>query len=107
MQHGMHRGVALGGATLRADAALTGVSQFAAEVVARLVARDPGEDTGPREDVLQYHYTEALRGGLRVLRYAEPEDIIAATGEGGETLLVHIRPAANGLTGVLLIYHAP
>lgn len=53
MQHGMHRGVALGGATLRADAALTGVSQFAAEVVARLVARDPGEDTGPREDVLQ------------------------------------------------------
>ncbi len=61
----------------------------------------------PREDVLQYHYTEALRGGLRVLRYAEPEDIIAATGTGGETLLVHIRPAAIGLTGVLLIYRAP
>lgn len=61
----------------------------------------------PHEDVLQYHYTEALRGGLRVLRYAEPEDIIAATGAGGEALLVHIRPAANGLTGVLLIYRAP
>jgi len=61
----------------------------------------------PREDVAQYHYTEALRGGLRVLRYTEPDDIIAATGEGGEALLVYIRTAANGLTGVLLIYRAP
>lgn len=48
MQHGMHKGAAL-----RADGALTGVSQFAAEVVARLVSRDTGEDAGPREDVLQ------------------------------------------------------
>ncbi len=61
----------------------------------------------PREDLLQYHYTEALRGGLRVLRYAEPEDIIAATDAGGKTLSIHIRPAANGLTGVLLLYRAP
>ena len=61
----------------------------------------------PREDLLQYHYAVALRGGLRVLRYAEPEDIIAATGAGGETLVVHIRPTANGLTGVLLLYRAP
>lgn len=48
MQHGMHKGAAL-----RADGSLTGVSQFAAEVVARLVSRDPGEEMGPREDVLQ------------------------------------------------------
>lgn len=61
----------------------------------------------PREDVLQYHYTEALRGGLRVLRFSKPEDIIAATGEGGETLLVHLRPAATGLSGVLVLYRAP
>lgn len=61
----------------------------------------------PREDVLQYHYAEALRGGLKVRRYAEPEDIIAADDADGETLLVHIRPAANGLTGVLLLYRAP
>jgi hypothetical protein len=48
MQHGIHKGTAL-----RAGGALTGVSQFAVEVVARLVSRDPAEEVAPREDVLE------------------------------------------------------
>lgn len=59
------------------------------------------------EDVLQYHYTRAVRAGLRVVRHAEPEDIIAATGQHGETLVVNVRPAAHGLSGVDLLYRAP
>lgn len=48
MQHGIHNGTAL-----RAGGALTGVSQLAVEVVARLVSRDPAEEVAPREDVLE------------------------------------------------------
>jgi len=59
------------------------------------------------EDVLQYHYARALRAGLKPARYAEPEDIIAAKGARGETLVVHVRPAMHGLTGVDLLYRAP
>lgn len=61
----------------------------------------------PREDVLQYHFTRAMRAGLYARRYAKPGDSIAATGGGGETLVAHVRPAANGLTGVTLVYRAP
>lgn len=60
----------------------------------------------PREDVLQYHFTRAVRAGLYARRYAEPEDSIAATGQGGETLVAHVRKAPNGLTGVTLVYRA-
>lgn len=59
------------------------------------------------EDVLQYHYTRAVRGGLKASRHTAPEDLIAATAASGETLVVHIRPAAHGLTGVDLLYRAP
>lgn len=58
-------------------------------------------------DVLQYHYARAVRARLKAARYAEPEDIIAATGPRGETLVVHVRPAVHGLTGVDLLYRAP
>lgn len=58
------------------------------------------------EDVLQYHYTRAKRAGLQVSRHNQPEDIIAAKGKSGETLVVHLRSAAHGLTGVDLLYRA-
>lgn len=58
-------------------------------------------------DVLQYHYARAVRAGLNAARHTAPEDIIAATGTDGETLVVHVRPIANGLTGVDLLYRAP
>lgn len=48
MKHLVHNG-----ATLQAGGAMIGVSLFAAEVVARLVSRDPGEEVVAREDVLQ------------------------------------------------------
>lgn len=59
------------------------------------------------EDVLQYHYARALRAGLRPARYAAPEDILAAAGTNGETLVVHVRSGAHGLSGVDLLYRAP
>jgi hypothetical protein len=59
------------------------------------------------EDVLQYHYTRARRAKLTAQRHAKPEDIIAATAKNGETLVVHVRPAMHGLTGVELLYRAP
>jgi hypothetical protein len=59
------------------------------------------------QDVLQYHYIRAARAGLKPARYATPDDIIAATGKTGEALVVHVRPAANGLTGVDLLYRWP
>jgi hypothetical protein len=59
------------------------------------------------EDVLQYHYVRAKRAGLTTARHAAPEEIIAATNKRGETLVVHVRPAPHGLTGVTLLYHAP
>lgn len=59
------------------------------------------------DDVLQYHYTRATRAGLQASRHNRPEDIIAAKGKTGETLVVHLRSAAHGLTGVVLLYRAP
>ncbi len=58
----------------------------------------------PIDDLLQYHYARASRAGLSAARYAAPEDIVAAKGQGTERLTVHIRPAAGGLNGVDLIY---
>ncbi len=58
-------------------------------------------------DVLQYHYARARRAELRAVRYALPEDIIAATGKHGETLVVHVRPALHGFNSVDLLYRAP
>lgn len=59
------------------------------------------------QDVLQYHYVLAGRAGLMPARYTAPEDIIAASGKDGETLVVHVRPAMGGLTGVDLLYRWP
>lgn len=59
------------------------------------------------DDVLQYHYTRAVRAGLRAARHNAPEDIIAAAGKRGEALVVHVRAGANGLSGVDLLYRAP
>ena len=58
-------------------------------------------------DVLQYHYTRAARAGLQAARYAAPEDMIAATGQRGERLVVHVRPGLNGFNSVDLLYRAP
>jgi hypothetical protein len=60
----------------------------------------------PVADVLEYHHAHAVRAGLYPLRHTQPEDIIAASGVSGETLVVHVRPAANGLISVDLLYRA-
>jgi len=62
---------------------------------------------GAPEDVLQYHHVRAARAGLAPTRHAAPGDSIAASGKGGERLVVSLRQAANGLTGVTLVYRAP
>lgn len=59
------------------------------------------------EVVLHYHYVLALRGGLSAARHAQPENLIAATGTSGETLVVHARPGPHALTAVDLLYRAP
>jgi hypothetical protein len=58
----------------------------------------------PREDVLEYHHTRALRAGLKASRQG---DTITAVGKGAERLAVHTRAAPGGLTGVTLVYRAP
>lgn len=58
----------------------------------------------PPEDVLQYHYVTARRAGLAPRRYAAPGDGIAGASAGTERIAVHVRRAANGLTGVTLVY---
>jgi hypothetical protein len=60
----------------------------------------------PVEDVLQYHYVTARRAGVAPERFAAPGDSIVA-GKGTERLAVHVRRAANGLTGVTLVYRGP
>ena len=59
------------------------------------------------EDVLQYHHVRAGRAGLAPTRHAAPGDSIAARGKGNERLVVSLRKAANGMTGVTLVYRAP
>ncbi|WP_066532356.1 hypothetical protein [Erythrobacter sp. CCH5-A1] len=59
------------------------------------------------EDVLQYHHVRAARAGLAPTRHAAPGDSIAARGKGAERLVVSLRKAANGLTGVTLVHRAP
>jgi hypothetical protein len=59
------------------------------------------------EDVLAYHYARAVRAGLSGTRHAAPEDMITASNAGGERLVVHARPVANGMTAVDLLYRAP
>lgn len=58
-------------------------------------------------EVLQYHYTRAARARLTATYHTAPEDIIAATGARGETLVVHVRQGVQGLTTVDLLYRAP
>lgn len=60
----------------------------------------------PIIDLLQYHYARSQRAGLSAVRHATPEDMVTAKGKGAERLTVHIRPAANGLNGVDLIYRS-
>jgi hypothetical protein len=57
----------------------------------------------PREEVLQYHHTRALRAGLKPVRQG---DAITARGKGAEQLAVHVRDAPGGLAGVTLVYRA-
>lgn len=59
------------------------------------------------EDVLEYHFTRALRAGLRPLRYAEGGESLAARAAGGEAWAVAVRKTASGLTEVDLLYRAP
>lgn len=59
------------------------------------------------EEVLAYHYARAARAGLTGTRHAAPEAMITASNAGGEKLVVHARPAANGMTAVDLLYRAP
>ncbi len=65
----------------------------------------------PAEDVLQFHYASASRAGLPAMRLAAPGERILAGGPepeaGAGRLAVHLREAANGLTGVTLVYRAP
>jgi hypothetical protein len=57
-------------------------------------------------DVLQYHYVRAGRAGLKPIRHAAPGESIAGVGKGAERIAVHVRKAANGLTGVTLVYRS-
>jgi hypothetical protein len=59
------------------------------------------------DDVLEYHFTRALRAGLRPLRYAEGGESLAARAVGGEAWVVAVRETASGLTEVDLLYRAP
>lgn len=59
------------------------------------------------EDVLQYHLTRAVRGGLQPVVYADPAAGLSAHGESGEALSVHVRQSASGMTAVDLLYRAP
>jgi hypothetical protein len=61
----------------------------------------------PLADVLQYHFARARRAGLTGRRQAAPAEMIIADGKGGETLVVEVRRAAHGMTGVTLLYRAP
>lgn len=58
------------------------------------------------EVVLQYHYVRAGRAGLKPVRHAAPGDSIAGSGKGAERFVVHVRKAANNLTGVTLVYRS-
>jgi hypothetical protein len=61
----------------------------------------------PLTDVLQYHNARAKRAGLTARRQATPAEMIIAEGKGGERLVVEVRRAAHGLTGVTLLYLYP
>lgn len=59
------------------------------------------------DDVLEYHFTRAVRAGLRPLRYAERGESLAARAAGGEAWVVAVRESASGFTEVDLLYRAP
>lgn len=59
------------------------------------------------EDVLQYHFTRALRAGLQPVLYAEPGAGLSARGKSGEALRVLIRRTPGGMTAVDLLYFSP
>ena len=61
----------------------------------------------PLADVLQYHFARARRAGMTGRRQAVPAEMIIANGKRGETLVVEVRRAAHGMTGVTLLYRAP
>lgn len=58
-------------------------------------------------DVLEYHFTRALRAGLSPLRYAEGGESLAARASRGEAWAVAVRETASGFTEVDLLYRAP
>ena len=57
-------------------------------------------------DVLQYHHVRADRAGLAPRRHAAPGESIVGQGKGTERIVVSLRKAANGLTGVTLVYRS-
>lgn len=59
------------------------------------------------DDVLQYHYTRARRGGFKLARYAEPEAMIAGKRADGAVLVVQVRSGLHGLNIVDLLYQTP
>jgi hypothetical protein len=66
----------------------------------------PDRTSAAPEDVLAYHYARAVRAGMQAVRHAQPEAMIAASNAAGARLVVHVRPAANGMTAVDLLYAA-
>jgi hypothetical protein len=56
------------------------------------------------DDAAAYYDTLAQRAGFTVQRYAEPEAILMATGKQGETLRVHARSLASGMSAVDLVF---
>ncbi len=56
------------------------------------------------DDALAYHDALAQRAGLAIKRYAEPEAMLVASGKRGETLRVHVRALASGMSAVDLVF---
>lgn len=108
-------------ARLREDFALAATLPRAAAIPKlAMVVQAGGADVAPcririirytiaaaSNDVLHYHYVQSGRAGLIPQHFGTPAPSIAAAGQSGEQLAVHVRPAAHGLTGVTLIYRAP
>lgn len=56
------------------------------------------------DDAVAYHDTLAQRAGFTIKRHTDPEAMLMATGKKGETLRVHVRSLASGMSGVDLVF---
>ncbi|MEE4316689.1 MAG: hypothetical protein V2I74_06875 [Erythrobacter sp.] len=59
------------------------------------------------QDVLQYHFTRAVRAGLRPEYHSGPDSAIVARGRQGAVLVVVARPSATGHNAVDLLVRLP